>query len=267
MIPSLFAAALTLAASPEQVALEVDPTPLLRHQDASAAEETAAYVREDGVGALKGVHDVGVTEEAAAPTIVVTLSWVDYEASIYRIDIETRRPGEKPQMLESIECPCIDSGVSEAVLERLPAALEQLDEPPPAEPEPGTTPRDEPEPSSDVSPTRPSEQPNHRRPPIGPVGITGMIVAAGGLGGLGFGISRVRRGDVLSSDPSDEEREIRHDFGPQGRAWVGVGVAGVAVGATMLAIDLAVLRHRPARVSVGPSVGPRLTGLRIQGRF
>ena len=251
-------------ASSREVALRIDHSGLLEHQDATAAEETAQYVQRDGIAALREAHGVTVLEDAATPEIVVELGWVDYGQSICRITMKTHRPGEDARALESFECPCIDSGVSEAVLQRLPAALEQLDERPPAA-EPAVPTEDEPA-AAEEEPPDATPSP---RSPISVVGITGAVLAAGGVGALGFGISRWAKGEQRELDPHDEERERVRDYGPQGRAWVGVGAAGVAAGATMLVLDLTVLRRRrrAAPISMGPVIGPTLTGIRIHGRF
>ncbi|MEX1367088.1 MAG: hypothetical protein AB1Z98_28430 [Nannocystaceae bacterium] len=285
MIPHVLAMALTVApvlgaptavpaqadAAPRRVALKIDHAPLLEHQDAAAAEETATFLRQDAVGALQQAHGVDVVEDGSAPAIVVELSWVDYGRSVYRITVVTQRPGQDARLLESYDCECIDSGVIESVLQRLPRALEQLDEPtPPAEPaatEASTTERAGTEPAT----AEPEGQPEGKAAtgaPIGALGIAGIVVAAGGVGALGFGISRLAKGQERTADPQDEERTQTRDFRSQGRAWLGLGLGAAALGTAMLVVDLTVLRRRRAApVALRPAVGPAMTGLQLYGRF
>lgn len=276
MITHILAMALMVAqeppptdAAPPQVALQIDFAGLLEHQDAAAAEETATFLRQDTTVALRQTHGVEVVDDAQAPAVVVELGWVDYAQSNYQIVVRARRPDEVAQVVERYECECIDSGVIESVLQRLPEALQQLEEQPPAPAETAEaeTVAVEPEPPAAVDEDPPAEEPSKARP-IGAVGITGAVVAAGGLGALGFGISRLSRGEERRPAPMNEERQQLQDFRPQGRVWVGIGVGAAVVGTAVLVVDLTVLRRRrQARVALTPTLGPSTAGLQLHGRF
>lgn len=256
----------------ERVVLHVDHGPLLERQKAAAAEKSGFFVKDDATRALRERHHVDVVEDANAPSILVELAWKDYENSVYRISVSTRRPKEAPVLVEAFEATCINNTkLVEAVLARLPEALEQLAQPQgPADLEVGeperkpeaSEPAVQPEPDPVVSDTE------GKVAPLGAVGIVGIVAGVGGLGMAGFGISRLAKGETRMTDPDREQLGIASDVRPQGRAWLGVGVGVAAVGATMLVIDLTVLRKRRARsVAVVPALGRGTAGIDVRGRF
>lgn len=261
------------AVTVDRVALEVDHGPLLQQQKAAAAEKSGFFVRDDAARALRERHHVEVVEDTTAPTILVKLAWRDYENSVYRIEVFTRRPGEALERVEAFEATCINnSKLVEAVLGKLPAALEQLAKPRQlaAEPEAG-----EPEPDPEVSepaeqrtPAAPVNDTKNEAAPLGAVGIVGIVAGVGGLGMVGFGISRLVKGETRMIDSDREQRGVISDARPQGRAWLGAGVGVAAVGATMLVLDLTVLRKRRARtVALVPVFGLGTAGFDVRGRF
>lgn len=260
------------SAAVDRVVLEIDHQPLLQQQKASAAEKSGFFVRDDAARALRERHRVEVVDDAAAPAILVKLAWKDYENSVYLIEVSTRRPGEPSKLVESFEATCINnSALVDAVLAKLPAALEQLEAPQKRVPKPVVTdPTHEPEGSSVQDPQgNPAGRDAEIKPaPLGPVGIVGIVVGVGGLGMAGFGISRLVKGETRMIDAEREQFGIASDARPQGRAWLGAGVGAVAVGATMLVVDLTVLRKRRARaVAVTPAVGVEALGFEVRGRF
>jgi hypothetical protein len=258
------------AAAVDRVVLEVDHGPLLQQQKAAAAEKSGFFVREDTTRALRERHQVDVVDDPNAPAILVQLAWKDYENSVYRIEVSTRRPGEAPKLVESFSATCINnSALVDVVLAKLPAALEQLEQPAEQvrgpdvvepDPEPATSGVTTPPPFDDTT--------KQDAAAMGPVGIVGIVVGVGGLGMASFGISRLVKGETRAIDGEREQFGIARDARPQGRAWLGAGVGAAAVGVTMLVVDLTVLRKRRAReVTVVPSVGPGVAGLEVQGRF
>jgi hypothetical protein len=274
LIPATIVAMLASAVGParsepdvRQVVLEIDGKKLLDEQIAASAENTLYFVRSDSTKALSESHGVKVVDAGqGAPAILVSLSWVSYADSIYGVRLDARRPGEEAKLVERFECACVDSELTAAIIARLPAALEQL-EAQPSEPAVEGTPPDPPGPNPEPNP--PVTDTERDKPAaLGAVGIVGIVVGAGGLGMVGFGASRIAKGETRMIEDDREQFGILSDARPQGRAWLGAGAGVAAVGVAMLVVDLTVLRKRRARaVAVVPSFGGGMTGLTVQGRF
>lgn len=253
------------------VALRIDSAPLLQREDEGVVEHTVFFVRKGSAEAL-GASGAPMVDEAGAAAITVTLSWSNYEESIYEISIQTERPGEKPRALETFTCACINSGLAAEVSKRMPAALEQLEGAPAEDAEPAADAApaaanepSEPEPAPSNAPT---DGPSQKPAVLGATGIAGIVVAVGGLGWAGYGISRLAIGETRMPHPEQEQLDIIRDLRPPGRAWLGAGLGLAAVGVTMVAIDATLLRKRRARaVAVTPSLGPGQAGLELRGRF
>lgn len=252
------------------VALRIDSSALLEREAKGVVDHTVFFVRGGGIKAL-AASGVEVVDEPDAPVILVALAWEDYEESIYRVDVRTQRPGEVSRLLETFTCACINSGLAAAVAERMPAALEQLDAPasqdaPPAADVPSVEPvglESEPTPAE-----APADEQPRRATVLGGTGIAGIVVAVGGLGMAGFGLSRLVVGETRKQDPSREQLDIIRDLRPPGRAWLGVGLGVAAVGVTMVVIDATLLRKRRERpVTLVPSFGPAQAGVGLWGRF
>jgi hypothetical protein len=253
----------------DRVVLEVDHGPLLEQQKVAAAEKSGFFVRDDATRALRERHHVEVVEDAAAPAILVKLAWKDYDNSVYAIEISTRRPGEAKKLVEALEATCINnSALVEVVLANLPAALEQLERPQEAAPVPEVS-APEPQPEGPDPVQQPTKiEPADKPAALGAVGIVGIVAGVGGLGMAGFGISRLVKGETRMIDPEREQFGIANDARPQGRAWLGVGMGAAVVGATMLVVDLTVLRKRRARsVAIVPALGLGTVGIDLRGRF
>jgi len=261
------AASASTVTSVDKVRLEVDHSGLLAQQMADAAEDSAFFVREDGAKALREQHGVDVVPDEGAPAIIVKLAWKDYEGSVYRIEIATRKPGEAAKVVESFEATCINNtALTKAVVAKLPAALEQLAVPQGAvEPDPV-----EREPKSD--PTQSEEQPgtvvdDAERVPLGPKGKAGIgLLAAGAVGVVTGGIVFAQQRQYDERDPTALDQTGR-DFRPPG---VGVMVGGGVVaitGAVLLILDR--VQARSARKQAKPHARliPTLSGFAIAGRF
>jgi len=250
--------------SKHDVSLRIDYSALLEHENKTAVEHTVHFVRDDGIKALGEHQNVTIVDDPQAPAILVSLSWVNYEDSIYGVSVETRRPGEAPRLLERFECECINSGLSKAVVERIPAALDQLAEPK------GTT---SPDPNADDEGKDPQGDPTTdpiidqpERVPLGPKGKVGIgLLAAGAVGVITGGIVLAQQ-SRFDEQPEQEIWQGR-DFGPPG---VGVMVAGGAVaitGAVLLIIDRAQARRARKATQPRTRLVPTTRGLAIAGRF
>lgn len=103
---------------------------------------------------------------------------------------------------------------------------------------------------------------------LGGVGLAGLFMGAAGVGLTSVAILRLAQGRTRTVSPDDRELAIATDFRPQGRAFLGIGLAAVVLGATALAVDLTVLRvRRTRRVALAPFIAPSATGLVVQIRL
>lgn len=193
----------------------------------------------------------------------------------YEVDIDAEVEGAAiASGVEPFVCdPCRVLDLYDRVERTIPdavAAIRTHESPPPAPSEvaPATTPMppSDAEPREQVAPPLEDEQRKAR--PVGALGVIGIVVGAAGFGALVFGASRINPSPIQTRSPSSDEIVINENTTPQGWAWFGVGVAGIVAGATMVAVDLTVLRRqRERRVSVRPEVRRGMTGLVVQGRF
>lgn len=245
------------------VQLEVDHSPLLGKQMKAAAEKSGLFVHEDVTRALREQHGVEVVEDRSAPSIVVTLAWEDYENSVYRIEIGTRRPGKDLKVAQSFEATCINnSALTKVVVSKLPVALDQLEAPEPAVSEP------EPVPAPKVDEHEPRVQPpddlarDEAKHPLGKLGRTGIAVGSVGIGALIAGAIVYGRGRRPDHLPGTLEDRQGRDFGPPGIAVMVSGGAALAAGVALLIVDRARAR-KPATALLLPSAG----GFVLTGRF
>ncbi len=250
----------------DRVRLEVDHSALLDQQKAAAADKSGFFVREDTERVLRERHQVEVQDDGTLPSILVKLAWKDYENSVYIIEVATRRPGEAPKVVESFEATCINnSALVDAVLEKIPAALEQLAEPKKdggSEPNPGdpkTDPKDPPVVEDGA------EKPS--RVPLGPKGKAGIgLLVAGGVGVITGGIIYAQQ-RKFDDDSAAREDWAGRNFRPPG---VGVMVAGGAIavtGVVLLIVDRVQARRQGDEARQGVLLVPTTNGLAFTGRF
>ncbi len=241
----------------EKVTLSIDHDALLEKQMAAAAEDSAYFVREDSVKALREQHGVEVAEDDNAPAIIVNLAWEDYEHAVYRIEVSTRRPGESTKGVEEFTATCIDStSLSREVLARLPAALEQLGTPNVPEPGPSLEPIEaEPTEPTDPENTQKEQRPDDRRPlaVMGKIG-TGLLVS--GAVGLVAGGIVFAQGRQIDNPSSQLLRPEGRDYRPPGVAVMVTGGVLAATGVALLVLDrVRARRSAPgvARLSFQPN--------------
>jgi hypothetical protein len=268
LLGSLGIACALLSAAPpaeRKVVLEVDHTPLLEKQIARAAEETLFFVRDDSTKLLREQHGITAQEEAdpTLDAIIVRLSWIDYEDSQYRVVVSTRRPGQRAQVVEEFECECVGSELWGAILERLPAAVEQLDEEP--EPEPAV-PEVQPQSTEpDEGEGTPSEPEPAERKPMGVLGKVGIGVGAVGAVGLIAGGVVFSRGKPFDDPTGNAQVRDGSDFETPGVVVMAAGGAALLTGVALLVVD----RLRPRANGRGPSAAvlPTPGGVMLSGRF
>lgn len=251
----------------DRVVVEVDHAPLLAQQMPAAAEKSGRFVHQDVTRALRERHAVDVVDGDGAPGILVRLAWKDYAGSVYAIDVSTRRPGEEPRLVESFEAFCVNnSALADAVVGRLPAALEQLAR---------SQQTAWPEPVVEV-PTADSGEPRavegshadcSERMPLTPMGKAGVgLLAAGAVGAITGGFVFVQQRRLHDDDPSLLDWQGR-DYRPAGTA-VMVASGAVAVAGAVLLVT-ARARARRARRAAKPAAWllPTPRGVVVTGRF
>lgn len=243
-----------------EVTLRIEHERLLEQESEASVQDTVAYLRQDGVEALRERHGVAVVDGAEGPAIIVTLHWVRHDDSVYGVSVKTRRPGEQAREVEAFECECIDSGLTKAVLERLPEALAQLEEVAepvgmevqPSRPEVG-------EPSESGQPLGDEATP---RRPLGPLGRAGIGVGVVGVGTLVGGGILYALGQRFGAPTGRSWDQPGRDLEPPGIALMVTGGAALVAGVAMLAIDRA-----RARRHVSALLLPSPRGLVLTARF
>lgn len=217
-----------------------------------------------------GARDVAAVsgQDQARGRVLVEVSRVDiidYEVAVHiELDGAVVEPG-----VASFSCgPCRVVQLQDQVVERVPQMVEALEEPsPPTQVDDSQGPTAtkvatrSPEQGSEVA-----DQPHARR--IGVVGISGIAVAALGLGASGYGVALAVRDVDPRPDADDDQFELRDSYARPARTWLGVGISAVVVGVSMVVVDLTVLRRqRERRVAVSPWAAPGLAGATAQVKF
>lgn len=102
---------------------------------------------------------------------------------------------------------------------------------------------------------------------LGPLGITGMVVGAAGLGEVAVGLVFINK-DTTVGPVADGPSIVVRDYARPGWFLYGTGMGVTAVGAILLAIDVTVGRERRLRrVAIRPQLGRGEAGLQLRGRF
>ena len=105
--------------------------------------------------------------------------------------------------------------------------------------------------------------------PIGPMGVTGIVLGVGGIATAIAGGVDLGRGEVLEDEPPQSGVDLYVDHRPRGRTLLGVGAGFLVVGAVLVGVDVGLRarkRKQPA-VQVGVDAGRAFTGLTLRGRF
>ncbi|MCX4239733.1 hypothetical protein [Paraliomyxa miuraensis] len=156
---------------------------------------------------------------------------------------------------------CPQGMVADKVAENLPAALDLLERTEATAEDQGKG-----EPASPIGePPTVTDEPAKPVRPIGWMGITGAIVAGGGLATTIAGAVRLAQGEV--AEPSQASQQRVEDYRPQGRVLLGVGVSALAMGTAALVVDVVLRKKKRDAVAVTPTWSPHGAGLALSGRF
>ncbi|MEX1362978.1 MAG: hypothetical protein AB1Z98_07620 [Nannocystaceae bacterium] len=267
--PSGAAGSTNAVASVSRVRLEIDHDGLLSNQPAFAAKGSADYVRQDGVKALREQLEVDVVDDDAAPKIIVALAWKDYDKSVYQIEVSTQRTGHEVELVEAFEAKCInDAALTEVILAKLPAALEQLEAPTEAPtPPPAETPVDSASSETTDDGSHDAVDESSKRPSLGMLGKVGLGLGIPGVVGLGVGIGVFVQGERFEDDPSGQQpTPDGRDYQPPGLALMISGGVLAATGVTLLVVDR--VRAKKKRSDVAQVwLSPTGNGIAVAGRF
>lgn len=132
------------------------------------------------------------------------------------------------------------------------------------------SPEEGPQPDGPVDDTTNDPKPVDLPKPIGPIGISGGVVAALGLGALVWGAVELSRGVEVTPPVNERQRIVNHR--PRGTALVATGAASLAVGAILLGVDLGLRskKRKQARSKatvIAPIFSPQHVGIGVAGRF
>lgn len=203
-----------------------------------------------------------VVEQGGA-TVRIRLEFFNEHHRDFLIFADVVREGRVAMSQRPVKCPvCVDSELIDVALGLLPALVEVLRTEPEQVPmEASSDPAPSGDGDGDVEPPLPAA--------IGPVGVTGGVVAALGVGALIGGAVELARGDVQNDNP-DMRDSIGHDHTTPGKILLGVGAGALVVGVALLGVDLGMRnkqRNRARQTSIVPVLAPTNAGLALRGRF
>lgn len=184
----------------------------------------------------------------------------------YVLHFELVQGNTSTELIEPVSCPrCFDETLYNTIAAKVPTLLEAIE----AEPKINAV-------AADGNPDGNPAENGHEDPsveplpkPIGPVGISGAVVLAAGIG-LSIG------GGVVLANPKQREIQghqilgIERNRTPLGISLVVPGVTLVVVGTAMLAVDLsrrAKQRKGAQSITVIPTLSPSSAGIGVVGRF
>lgn len=201
-----------------------------------------------------------VESDSAEDSVSIRVDYLDKEDLEYAIYVDVFDDGQEVQPgIEWFVCKfCPQSMVADTIAEELPAALdllEQAEVSKAAEEDPGA------EVDSGATGT-PTDEPVR---PIGWLGITGAVVAGGGLATTIAGAVRLAQGE--RAEPSMTSQRRVTDYRPQGLALLGVGTSALILGTTALVVDVVVRKKKRDGVALGPAWLPHGAGISVSGRF
>lgn len=249
----------TVAPAP-QVRLEIDVAGLGGYEgfepevyEAMARLALTDALRERG-------YEVDAAGEADTSRIGLALSWRDFDASSYEVELWVQaKQGERRALPQHLCERCSDDDLVAALEQQLDEAIDALER----EPSPVGV-----EPVGPVAPASTEEQPPPRR--LAPLAAAGIGVGAVGLAGVVVGASLASRDDRLELAPDGHRELVGTDFATPGIAVLVSGGVLLAAGITLVVVGQrrqAKQRREPRAVGWAPTVTRHGAGLGIAGRF
>ncbi|MEX1364159.1 MAG: hypothetical protein AB1Z98_13610 [Nannocystaceae bacterium] len=235
-------------------------------EDPERTQRIRPVLEQSTIDALRR-HEIDVVESADAELVIYVRSLAEESGTgpqvaviDYAVVVEVRLGDEQATKHPFF---CAKKGEAElimCVLEGITPALEAL----PVESRP-----DEPhgKPPSEGGGGLVHPQPARIRP-IGGLGITGIVVGAGGLATTVAAAVDLRRGERVD-EPTSAGLTNTTDFRPRGRALLGVGLGLLVTGAVLVGVDVGLRAKKRKRraVDVGFGLAPSFTGASVRGRF
>jgi hypothetical protein len=246
------------------------PRPAWAAEPLRIAVDTSKLAEADRERIRKSVHeavvedveaeDFKVVEDGSATALRVRIEYLDEEDLEYAIYYDIQRGAEVYSDVPWIACVvCVDAKLLRTVGEGLPKALERITE---------LSQESEPEPAID-QPT-PIEGP--RVAPIGPMGVTGVVMSGVGLAVTIAGAVELSKGKVYDQGTRYALSREFQDHRPVGYGLLGAGVAVMAVGIGLLVTDT-VIRAKKRKKSEAsthaffPMFGGGVVGMGLNQRF
>lgn len=208
----------------------------------------------------------------AGDAIEIRFDYLDKKDLEYAIYVDVFDDGKlvKPGIDWFVCKFCPQTMLADTVAKNLPAALDRLEQAEaeaaaeakaaavePANPKLEETPSQEPSNPRDASPKPPR--------PIGWLGITGVVVASGGLATTIAGAVQLAKGEV--AEPAQGLRQRIENYRPQGVALVSIGVSAVVIGTAAVVADVLIRKKQRNAVALAPSWLPRGAGVAVSVRF
>lgn len=203
----------------------------------------------------------------AADAIEIRFDYLDKKDLEYAIYVDVFDDGKlvKPGIDWFVCKFCPQTMLADTVAKSFPAALDRLEQAEaevetkaaPAEPAGEGTPPQE--------PSDPGEEPSKPPKAIGWLGITGAVVAGGGLATTIAGAVQLAKGEVV--EPTMSLRQRVESYRPQGVALVSIGVGAVVLGTAAVVTDVVIRKKRRKAVAFVPSWLPRGAGAAVSIRF
>lgn len=266
------------ASKPElvPVVLRIDVSPLEVAQEKYWVDHTLTIAKQRLPPMLEA-QGIALVDEAVGDvaTVTVTLSWINYQESIYATDIAVTRPGHPDQKLERITCsPCMDHMVMNQLEPHFEEILPWLAADLPVEPSPTVAPVEESSPPTPSEPNadlpasiepvgQPASEAGEPRRGLGPLGWAGVATASLGAAALISGGVVFAQGEKeTASIPAF--REYR-DYRPAGTATMATGAVVLSAGVAMIFSHL-LLRKRE-RTTATAAIGRNQGALMLIRRF
>ena len=202
--------------------------------------------------------------DEAGDAVEIRIEYLDPEDLEYAIYLDVYDDGTRidPGVPWFVCKFCPQGMVADKVAENLPAALDLLER---AEAAADTDGNETAATASEPATTPGGEPPPKPVRPIGWLGITGAVVAGGGLATTIAGAVRLAKGEVTESTGQSEAQVI--DYRPQGIALVGIGASVLVLGTAAVVVDVMMRKKKRSSMAFVPSFSPRAASVTFSARF